>query len=142
MTLVNWITLAVSALALVVAILSLVFSLRVQRRQIRAIDRDEAARSAADVTVRMERTGHRSYHIVVENRGPGTAFNLDVQFQPDAPVLENERASKFPHKELRHGEQIRILAAPSFGDPMTFAAKLRWTSEAGTVEEREMRVGL
>ena len=82
---------AVSAFGL--SAYAVVTSTRLQRRQVRQMDREEAARQKADVRVELT-TDFTGPHFLITNQGQGTAhnvtFSLDIDDGAASPLVPSD----------------------------------------------------
>ena len=134
---------ALSALGL--SVYAVVTSTRLQRRQVRQMDREEAVRQKADVRVELTRDFTNS-RFVITNQGQGTAhdvtFSLDIDEGAASPLVPSDCSRKLPIPGLRSGEDVRLLAALNKDTGTVFDGRWSWRNEDGTTEERSGRVSL
>ena len=120
-------------------------TVRLQRRQMKQMDRDEVERQTADVRVTLERdfTGAR---FVIRNAGQGAAFDvkfsLDVEQGKKSPLVVGDYTEKLPIPALRSGDQVDLVAALTMGTGTIFDAHWSWRNEDGTTTTQQNRVPL
>ena len=134
---------AVSAFGL--SVYAVITSTRLQRRQVRQMDEEEAARRKADVRVELTRDFTNS-RFNITNQGQGTAhdvrFSLDVDEGRASPLVPSDCSRKLPIPTLRPGEEVRLLAAVNKDTGTVFDGRWSWRNEDGTTEEISGRVSL
>ena len=161
-------TLCVSLISVVIAVISLIRSrktaadqLRLAEEQLRLsekqIELDEIAASlAAKQIQQIEEEDHqkrqplfhvdltklgKSYHFLIANRGAGTAFNVNVELVdcPDSPLVADD---KLPARELRSNSRLKLLAAIHMGSPQTYVVRLTWDDSDGNHHTDDFHVSL
>jgi hypothetical protein len=158
-------TLFIGLLAVVVSVVSLVGSRRLDERQERLREKqdeltelqlhllrrevEEQTRRdvlpAADVRVTLERS-LRGERFVIINWGYGAARNVDVTIQPregrTSPLVEGDYDEKLPIPELLPGARVVLIAGLSFGTGIAFDAVLTWVNADGSEQRREVELSL
>jgi len=134
---------AVSALGL--SVFAVLTSTRLQQRQVRQIDQQEAARQKADVRVELT-TDFTGPHFLITNQGQGSAhdvtFSLDIDEGAASPLVPSDCSGKLPIPVLRSGAEVRLLAAVNKDTGTVFDGRWSWRNEDGTPKERSGRVSL
>ena len=105
--------------------------------------RAEASLARADVRVALHETGPYAHRLVIDNRGPGTAFNVDLSFKdPDHDNIfpQGVRKENLPIAELGAGEHVSMVAALVMERYPPFDATLIWTDPDGTEQRKETKV--
>lgn len=121
MTSVEWLTLVVSTVSLVVAAVSLVCTRKVAQEQLRLeaitaeLSRKQLeqlnAREAAEVIPQLDVSILRKQgddRLVVANRGIATAFNVKCSLVDPAERLIYREQDLLPHPEIRTGNNIEL----------------------------------
>jgi hypothetical protein len=98
---------------------------------------------AADVRVTLEGSG-AGERFVITNWGYGAArsvdFKLRVREGRPSPLVKGDYDEKLPIRELLPGDRASFIAALTFGTGTTFDAVLTWTNADGTRRTRETQV--
>jgi hypothetical protein len=151
------ITAAISLLAIVVSVVSLRRTSRVQDQQLRLQRKQEeltdlqlealrkqaatpqASGEKADVRIDLEPVGS-DHRFMITNWGRVPArdvrFALDIEPGKPSPLI-NDYAEKIPIAELAPGGRVPIYAALSMGMPWGFPATWSWRNPDGSTEERK-----
>ena len=135
----------VAVVAFLLSAYAVSITVRLQRRQMKQLDKDEVERQTADVRVTLERDfiGTR---FVIRNAGQGAAFDvkfsLDVEQGKKSPLVEGDYTEKLPIPALRSGDQVDLMAALSMGMGTTFDARWSWRNEDGTTTRQHNKVPL
>lgn len=159
------VTAAMALVAIVVSVVSLRRTGKVQKRQLRLqrkqeelIDlqlesiRKQALRPApqgsglapthekADVRVDLERVG-TDCKFIITNWGNVPAFDVTFDLDLDAgsasPLVKGDYAAKIPIPELAPGNRIPLWAAITMGMGTTFPARWSWRNPDDSVETRK-----
>lgn len=70
--------------------------------------------------------------IVIVNRGPATAYDVDLQFPEGGdPIPVNERKRKLPLRELAFEASYELISAPVMGNAPPYHAELSWRDGLG-----------
>lgn len=145
MTTYERISLIVAGVACLLSFYAIYVAVRIQRRQMKQMDREEVERRTADVRLTLERNfiGAR---FVIRNAGQGTAFDvkfsLDLEEDKTSPLVENDYTEKLPIAALQSGDQVDLMAALSMGTGTTFDARWSWRNEDGTTTRQHNKVPL
>ncbi len=134
-----------AALALLLSVYAVVTSTRLQRRQVRQMDREEAARQKADVRVELTRDFTDS-RLVIRNVGQSVAHDvrlaLDIKEGMASPLEQRDYDSALPISTLLPGEEVRLRATINLNTDTKCAVRCSWSNEDGTPGERSARVSL
>ncbi len=134
---------AVSAFGL--SVYAVLTSTRRQRRQVRQMDREEAARQKADVRVELTRDFTDS-RLVIRNVGQSVAHDvrlvLDIKEGMASPLEQRDYDSALPISTLLPGEEVRLRATINLNTDTKCAVRCSWSNEDGTSGERSARVSL
>ena len=107
-------SLVVSVLAFIFSAYAVVTGARLQRRQTRKIDREEAERQKADVRVKLARD-YTGPHFLITNQGRGAAydvaFSLDIEKGKASPLVHGDYDAKLPITTLLVSQEIYHLTS-------------------------------
>lgn len=161
------ITVAIALVAVVISVVSLRRTSRVQDQQLRlqkkqeeltdlqleALRRQSAADSSsiaivsekADVRVELETFG-RDHKFIITNWGSASAtdvtFELELEPGRRSPLVKGDYDQKVPVPELSPGGRVPIWAAITMGMGTAFPAKWTWRNPDGSKEERRSLLAL
>jgi hypothetical protein len=108
---------------------------RLATLELTAKKRAAVSLSQADVRVSISQPGQHSYRLVFENRGAGTASNVNIAFQhPDHEQMfpHGIRADNLPIAELGSNDSVTMLIALASGRYPPFDCTVTWTDPDGT----------
>ena len=152
------VTAAIAIVAVVISLVSLHRTGKVQRQQLRLQEKQEelvtlqleslrkqsAATTAppqekADVRVDLERHG-KNYRFVITNWGRVPArhvtFKLDQQDERSSPLVKGDYDRKIPIPELAPGNRCPIIAALTFTTGTSFQGTWTWRNPDQSEERR------
>ena len=120
-------------------------SLRLLQDERRRRHHEQRAAALAAVTARIEewrvptsRFGEPSTRtesaLVIENQGPGAAYEVDVEFVVGAPAFLGDEG--LPAHEVLRGERVHITLAFAMGDEYPPVAIVLWRDGSGPRERR------
>ncbi|MEZ6138889.1 MAG: hypothetical protein R3C53_28725 [Pirellulaceae bacterium] len=156
MTLVDYLTLSISLLSVIVAAISLIRTralaaeqLELERvtaelsaKQIELIEREDQQRKRPDFHVDLTKLGNDHYFLVA-NRGDGSAFDLNFELVDCAnSPLFADSVRMFPHSELKAQSRIKVPAAIHLGSPSTYNVRLTWKERDGVDKSEDFSVYL
>jgi hypothetical protein len=164
MSLFESLTLLVALLGVVVSVVSLVRTRRLDERQQQLSKKQEEltdlqlqllrreveeqtrdATPPADVRVSLEGSG-RDAKFVVTNWGYGPARTVDFKIKKQegrsSPLARGDYEEKLPIPELLPGDRVTFIAVLGFDTGTTFDVVLTWTDADGTEQVRNPRVSL
>lgn len=139
----------VAAISMVIALVALVVSWRVARRQTaiqervaaieeaRRVEEVEArtrARVTVDVVHEQRDARRRDSRLVLHNEGPALARDVEVEVE-EGPQVPSVIGLEALPVDLQPGQQRRFIVAVGVKDATTFRVSVRWTDEAGGHEE-------
>lgn len=159
------ITALIAVLAIVVSLVSLHRTSKVQEQQLRLQKKQEeltdlqleslrkqaqhagplaAARvvqEKADVRVDLERVGRGEFKFFITNWGPVPArnvtFDLDLAAGARSPLVKGDYDEKIPIQQLGPGNRIPLWASVTMGMGTSFPARWSWMNPDGTTETRK-----
>jgi len=158
MTTYEIITIFVSLVAVVLSIISLVRTRKVQkeqielqkitaelsRKQIQIIEREQAEQNKAKISVELVRFGN-DYRFLISNVGYAKASNIHFDLDQDCqdnPLVQGDYETKIPIPSLNPGSSIELLAAISMGSAGRYHVLVRWDNPDGTQEEDRIFVAI
>ena len=115
------------------------------KTQLLEFEREEAARTQADVIVELVKTGRTDFRFVLTNRGVAPAASVDFKIavgSPDNPLVERECQEKLPFPRLDPGQSFTLIAARDMGSAIKYATHVRWQNEDGSAVSRDVHVAL
>lgn len=157
-------TLVVALLGVVVSLVSLVRTRRLDEQQQRLRGKQEELTElqiqllrreveeqkksvvpAADVRVSLDGPA-RHARFVVTNWGYGPARTVNFKIREregrSSPLVKGDYDEKLPIPQLLPGDRVSFLAALTFGTGTTFDAVLTWVDADGSEQHRETQVSL
>jgi hypothetical protein len=153
------INLALAIAAIMIAGVSLIATIRLQRRQLEfqainaalakkqleVINAQEESESGAEVTAELVNIGGSGYRFVLFNQGSVAAADVNLELieaTSDDPLLPNECARKLPYPLLDPGQSFTLVAALSLGSAMVYMARVTWKDPDGSRHSRECCLSL
>lgn len=158
------VTAAIALVAIVISLVSLRRTSRVQEQQLRLQRKQEeltdlqleslrkqsqmppmvpvaaAIQEKADVRVDLERVG-RDFKFIITNWGRVPArdvrFDLELAAGKQSPLVVGDYDEKIPIPELAPGNRVPLLAAITMGMGTTFPGQWSWRNPDGSVETRK-----
>ena len=137
-------SLLVSLVAAVIALVSLYRTHRLSLRQLQLSEKQaqlaqfqhhlltqaEEAKRRADVRVRLVKTGSNNYRLVIDNIGPAPAKDVVVDVIVDdgfqSPLIPSEMDKLLPIPQLLANEQLSVTVAVTLSTPSQMVAKVAW----------------
>jgi len=115
------------------------------KKQLPQINSQESDRQKARLCLELARQGN-GYRLILSNAGPADAFVVDLRptgrSVDNHPVVESELKEKFPHKRLRTGDQIRLIAGIAGDGPPVHEFHVTWKNEDGSTAMEDFTVTL
>jgi len=159
------VTAAIALVAIVVSLVSLRRTSKVQEQQLRLQRKQEELtdlqleslrkqsqvppqpvavplpiQEKADVRVDLQKTG-RDFKFIITNWGHAPArdvtFDLDIEVGKRSPLVKGDYDVKVPIPELAPGNRVPLWAAITMGMGTTFPARWSWRNPDGSVETRK-----
>ncbi len=152
--------------SLVVAIISLISSSTVKKKQVSLREKqeelldlqlkqhkeiikrdlsDHLPGKAADIRVSLEGSS-REARFVIRNWGDAPAANVNLNVEPanghTSPLIEGDVKSKLPIPRLAPGSDCALIAAISFDSGTTFDVSWSWREVDGTEKRESSRLSL
>jgi hypothetical protein len=156
MTHVDFLTLSISILSVIIAAVSLIRTrklaaeqLELERvtaelsaKQIEQIERDDQQRQRPDFHVDLTKLGNDHYFLVA-NRGDGSAFELNFELVDcsNSPLYADS-VRMFPYAELKSQARVKVPAAVHLGSPSSYNVRLTWKERDGTEKSEDFTVYL
>jgi hypothetical protein len=153
MSMSDWFSLMIALLSVIVAVVSLSRTRKVEAeqlkqgkvmadlaaKQIEQIEREESQKHRADLRVDLVKLGHES-NFVICNRGNGTARSLTFELVECAvpPYID---VSILP-LDLKPQTSVKISASIHLGCPDKYLVRIRWTEEGGSVRQEDFKTKL
>lgn len=159
------ITALIALLAIVVSLVSLYRTSKVQEQQLRLQKKQEeltdlqlealrkqallaastdavpAPQERADVRVDLEKVGRSEFKFFITNWGGVPArhvtFDLELEAGRRSPLVKGDYDEKIPIRELGPGNRVPLWAAITMGMGTSFPARWSWRNPDGTTEERK-----
>jgi hypothetical protein len=159
------ITALIALLAIVVSLVSLHRTSKVQEQQLRLQKKQEeltdlqlealrkqaklatstnappAVQEKADVRVDLEKMGRGEFKFFITNWGSVPArnvtFDLELEAGKRSPLVKGDYEKKIPIQELGPGNRIPLWAAITMGMGTSFPARWSWENPDGTIETRK-----
>lgn len=147
-------TLLVAILAIIVSVVSLVRTRRIQdkqmefqklaatlsSKQLEIIEKENAAR----INVRLERD-RGGEHFSIVNEGKAVARDIHIALDGtsnDNPFIVNDYTEKIPIKSLHPGNSVRVLAGLDMQSARQYTILVRWTNPDGRQVSDEVLVSI
>ena len=133
----EWVSLGISSVALVVAILSWLKSNKLAKLQIQELEEKKRLKDKPKLNVAIHRTGKSSY-FAVANTGDGSAYDLDFRLVDcdDSPIMDT--SSKLPHPELKPNSVIKLAAYFHINSPVKYQVELAWQEKGSDAVQKEI----
>lgn len=159
------ITALIALLAIVISVVSLHRTSKVQEQQLRLQKKQEeltdlqlealrkqaqlvastnaapVARERADVRVDLEKVGRGEFKFFITNWGSVPAcdvtFDLELEAGKRSPLVKGDYDEKIPIQELGPGNRVPLWAAITMGMGTSFPARWSWRNPDGTTETRK-----
>ncbi len=159
------VTAAIALVAIIISVVSLRRTSKVQEQQLRLQRKQEELtdlqleslrkqseaapplaaaptqiQEKADVRIDLQRIG-RDFKFIITNWGRVPArdvtFDLDLETGKNSPLVSGDYDLKIPIPELAPGNRIPLWAAITMGMGTTFPARWSWRNPDGSVETRK-----
>ena len=115
------------------------------KKQLQLIKEQESVKHQAKLALDLVRDG-KGYRLILSNKSNADALAVDLRpvetASDESFLIESELAEKFPHKRLRAGEQIRLIAAIALGTPQVSTFHVTWQNADGSTAMEEFTVSL
>jgi hypothetical protein len=158
------ITWLIALLAVIVSLVSLRRTARVQEQQLRLQKKQEeltdlqleglrkqaamgaslqrpAPQEKADVRVDLQKVGRGDFRFFITNWGTvparEVAFELELGADRHTPLVQGDYDRKIPISELAPGGRVPLLAAVTMGMGTSFPARWTWRNPDGSTETRK-----
>lgn len=140
----EWGALILSAISLLIAIISLFKSSKAQRLQNKVnelelqikqneldrIAKEKEGAALACVEARFITVGKGKHRLKVWNSGNATAYNVSAQFDGDVGIIIADR-EKQPFEELETRKSYELVLVTHSGSSSKFKIITKWTDESG-----------
>ena len=151
----TWISIIISGLSLVIAIISFCESHRANKLQARineleiqikehnlnSIKQSEIEKKAALIEARMIDVGNRGHKLRVWNSGKSTAYNVSVDYdKSEGLILLSE--DLLPFEELYPGKNFDITVIVPFESSKKFRVMLNWEDSNGIKQNNKMLLSI
>ena len=156
MTNVDYLTISISLLSVIVAAISLlrtrtlaVEQLKLERitaelsaKQIQIIEREDQQRQRPQFHVDLTKLGNDHYFLVA-NRGDGSAFDLTFELVDctNSPLYDDS-VRMFPYSELKAQSRVKVPVAIHMGSPSSYNVRLHWKERDGADKSEDFTVYL
>ncbi len=149
-------SLIVSSLAALVAVVSLVRTRKIaaqqielerataelSKKQLAILNSEELERAKAYIDVKLEDFGN-THKFIITNTGGAEATNVHFSISGDgSPLVTNEYTKKIPIKSLKPEKSVTLIAAISMGSPHEFNVFVSWNNPDGSQQKEEYLVSL
>lgn len=137
MTIYEWVSLGLSSVALLVAILSWLKSNKLAKLQILELEEKKRLKGKPKLNVAIHKTGKSSY-FAVANTGDGSAYDLDFKLIDcnDSPLINT--TNKLPHPELKPSSVIKLGAVFHLNSPVKYQVELAWKEKNSDAVQKEI----
>lgn len=150
MTSVEILTLSISALAVIVSVVSLIrirkteeeqkelrkITTELSELQIKVLEEDNKNKTKPKFNVTLTKIG-KNYKFYISNTGEGSAYNVNIELMncEDSPLVSSDVNEKFPHPEIKASSRIQLMASIHMSSPIKYQFKLTWESKTGEKSE-------
>ena len=159
MTPYEFLSVAVSGLALLIAGFSLAMTRRAQRKQLefqaisaalakkqlQKLEKDEQFTARADLTVELVKLGVSDFRFVLFNQGSAVAKEVGfaiAEDSPDNPLIARECERMLPYPALQPGQSFTLIAALHLGSAMSYMTHVKWKNPDGSGDSRDVYVSV
>jgi hypothetical protein len=149
MTLYEIISSVVAGVAIVISVVSVVRTHKVQakqlefeaitaalaKKQLELLEKKEQRREQANLTAELVNVGRTDYRFVITNIGVAVASDVTFEIDPkspDNPLVANECVRKLPYPSLQSGQSFTLIAALSMESAMSYNTQLKWKNPDGS----------
>jgi hypothetical protein len=116
-------------------------ALRKQAQLVVSTDAAPVAQERADVRVDLEKVGRGEFKFFITNWGSVPAcdvtFALELEAGKRSPLVKGDYDEKIPIQELGPGNRVPLWAAITMGMGTSFPARWTWRNPDGTTETRK-----
>lgn len=150
-------SLGISLISVVIALVSLVRTRKVEneqlelqritadlsRKQIRQLDEQDQLQNRADLRVRFEPKSQSDWIFVIENRGSGSAFSLKLELlNCTKSPLEGGVSFVQLQGEVKSHDEARIPAHIPLNGDIGYDVRLAWKERGGTERSEDYAVSM
>lgn len=149
----TWGAIILSALSLIVAIISIAKSTKAQKLQNKVneielklkeyeLDKVAKAKEAANsalVQARIIRMGKDNYRLKIWNSGGGTAYNVKAKFEDDPNIIVMD-LDKLPFEELESQKSFELILIVHFGSAHKAKVLTEWDNADGSRHSKSQMV--
>ena len=112
-------------------------------KQLEILTKEEQLAERAHVTVDLVRVGASDYRFVIMNQGAVVA--LDVTFEIDSvspynPLLRSETERKLPYPSLQPGQSFTLIASFNMQSPLSYDVHLKWQNPNGSLKTKKIHL--
>ena len=140
----TWGAIIISALSLLVAIISIMKSSKAQKLQNKVneielklkeyeldkVTKEKEAANSALVQARIIRMGKGNYRLKIWNSGGGTAHNVTAKFEDDPNIIVMD-LDKLPFEELEPNKSFELILIVHFGSAHKAKVLTEWDNTDG-----------
>jgi len=149
----TWGAIIISALSLMVAIISIMKSSKTQKLQNKVnelelklkeyeldkVTKEKEAANSALVQARIIRMGKGNYRLKIWNSGGGTAHNVTVKFEDDPNIIVMD-LDKLPFEELEPNKNFELILIVYFGSARKAKVLTEWDNTDGSHHSKSQMV--
>jgi hypothetical protein len=153
------ISIGVSIIAVVIAIISNRRSIKLKQKQLefdaiaadlnkkylKQFEEEEKTKNKANVSAELVKIDSKNYRFVVTNYGPAEAYNIyfviDSQHE-DNPLVQGDSDRKLPYPSLKPGQSFELLAAIHMQSEMSYKVHLTWENKDGTKKDETINLSI
>lgn len=149
----TWGAIIISALSLIVAIISIAKSTKAQKLQNKVneielklkeyeldkVAKEKEAANSALVQARIIRMGKDNYRLKIWNSGGGTAYNVKAKFEDDPNIIVMD-LDKLPFEELESKKSFELILIVHFGSAHKAKVLTEWDNADGSHHSKSQMV--
>lgn len=149
----TWGAIIISALSLIVAIVSIAKSTKAQKLQNKVneielklkeyeldkVAKEKEAANSALVQARIIRMGKDNYRLKIWNSGGGTAYNVKAKFEDDPNIIVMD-LDKLPFEELESKKSFELILIVHFGSAHKAKVLTEWDNADGSHHSKSQMV--
>ena len=149
----TWGAIIISALSLLVAIISIMKSSKAQKLQNKVneielklkeyeldkVTKEKEAANSALVQARIIRMGKGNYRLKIWNSGGGTAHNVTAKFEDDPNIIVMD-LDKLPFEELEPNKSFELILIVHFGSAHKAKVLTEWDNTDGAHHSKSQMV--
>ncbi len=149
----TWGAIILSALSLIVAIISIAKSTKAQKLQNKVneielklkeyeldkVAKEKEAANSALVQARIIRMGKDNYRLKIWNSGGGTAYNVKAKFEDDPNIIVMD-LDKLPFEELESKKSFELILIVHFGSAHKAKVLTEWDNADGSHHSKSQMV--